>query len=115
MDFPAKLFLFRDDAIFVIFEDPLHFFITLRAINRLEQATFGKGQPATDLVVTFGNPVADHAGDAFARRWMPLQVRNEWAFAEIGADLIVAAQAKVTHRTGCREVQEIIDGHVDRA
>ena len=59
--------------------------------------------------------MTDDASNTLTRGRMSLEIRDKRTLAEISANLIVAAQAEVAHRTRRAEVQEVADRQIDGA
>jgi len=78
VDFPTRFLRVGDDAEFLrIVQDLLHARIAVGAKDRVGQATFDECQTTADLVVRLVDAMTDHAGDAFARRRMAVEIRCE--------------------------------------
>ena len=59
--------------------------------------------------------MTDDAGDALARRRVAFQVGDEGILAQVGADLVVAAQAEIAIRPVGQFVDLVVQRQVDGA
>ena len=95
VDLASRLFRVGDDPVDGILQHPRQFLVAGRAVHGIGQAAFDQGEAAADLVVGPVDTVAHHAGDAFARGGMALEVGNGRGLAQVRPHLAVTTQAEI--------------------
>ena len=88
-----------DGVGFLVGEDVFDDAFFAAAVDRLVNLARLDPALAIDLTVLLLDPVAGDAGDALARDLAALPKRRFTRFAELGADLLVAADAEGADRT----------------